>query len=795
MYYLNEEMSSTNSIYSIGGGPVPPSIAVPDVFRCPIGANIMRDPVTDPTDGKTYDRVNIEQWLAQHSTSPQTRQHLTIAMLVPNRALKDMIDAALASGMTDSSGGTAVSFFASAASAAARAGGIAEPVAAPVIPPVTLEITRVPGTNLYHVVLSAADMGRDNTLPLATECVLDISGSMGSSSVDESRYGEEAAAAFSRSDLVQHAMRVTVEGSISHQSIGMTLFDHVAVDALPIMQMSVDSKFRARDAIRMIVPNGGTYIYGGLEMGLKKLEVTAHTDRTAGIKRNYVMVLQTDGQTQNEPPAEGGSAGALSTWMRTHPDISLTVHTLGYGFGDSLDTALLQRISTAGKGMCLYISDGNMVVTTVCHLMANCMSALYTNVRIRIPETGTVVELGDLRGGKTRSTVIEISTPNFTVEVTSDTGTTIATKVIDAATVPVATVEAEVTYIRLGLIQAIRDALTMARSSDFASATHVIDAWYARASGSTATAHPTVKAMLTDVKHTDTTKGQVRLAVTSAPNFQRWGQHFLPQALCQYTYEWATNFKDDYSADCRTGTMKVIYDDLVRTGLGLPPPVASRAAQASASARAASQAAYTPAAIARAMATGSSAMYNAGGGCWAPGTLVLMTDGVTRKLIEDIRRGDVVWTPTGPAVVEHAIEMNRYAPMQLMCKYQNKLLITPWHPVMENNVWYQPADFQNPVDMPMRTVYNMVLSKGHIVNVNSILSCTLGHGFTGDVIGHNFFGTKECILIALSTLPGFDIGRPIFTNLVAIKDAFTGQITAWVDDIDDYSDMPALILC
>ena len=77
------------------------SAAVPDVFRCPIGSNVMRDPVIDPTDGKTYDRANIEQWLAQHHTSPQTRQHLTSAMLVPNRALKDTIDAALASGMTD----------------------------------------------------------------------------------------------------------------------------------------------------------------------------------------------------------------------------------------------------------------------------------------------------------------------------------------------------------------------------------------------------------------------------------------------------------------------------------------------------------------------------------------------------------------------------------------------------------------------------------------------------------------------------------------------------------------------
>ena len=134
---MSHASSSAIGGSSIGGATGVASITVPDVFRCPIGANIMRDPVTDPTDGKSYDRANIVQWLAQHSTSPQTRQHLTVAMLVPNRALKDMIDAALATGMTDSSGGGAapapaaapVSFF---ASAAAGGGAASMPAAAPV---------------------------------------------------------------------------------------------------------------------------------------------------------------------------------------------------------------------------------------------------------------------------------------------------------------------------------------------------------------------------------------------------------------------------------------------------------------------------------------------------------------------------------------------------------------------------------------------------------------------------------------------------------------------------------------
>jgi hypothetical protein len=81
----------------------------------------------------------------------------------------------------------------------------------------------------------------------------------------------------------------------------------------------------------------------------------------------------------------------------------------------------------------------------------------------------------------------------------------------------------------------------------------------------------------------------------------------------------------------------------------------------------------------------------------------------------------------------------------------------------------------------------MVLSQGHVIDVNGILSCTLGHNFTGDVIQHDFFGNKERIIAALSVQPGFDIGRPVFADLVAIKDSYTGLITGWIDD------MPPLI--
>ena len=65
-------------------------LPVPESFKCPISGVLMVEPVIDP-DGHTYDRSNIERWLARNRKSPITRKPLKSEMLTPNRALADSI--------------------------------------------------------------------------------------------------------------------------------------------------------------------------------------------------------------------------------------------------------------------------------------------------------------------------------------------------------------------------------------------------------------------------------------------------------------------------------------------------------------------------------------------------------------------------------------------------------------------------------------------------------------------------------------------------------------------------------
>lgn len=60
-------------------------------FFCPITNEMMSDPVID-SEGNTFERGAIEEWLRSDGTSPLTRSPMNIRDLRPNRALKDAID-------------------------------------------------------------------------------------------------------------------------------------------------------------------------------------------------------------------------------------------------------------------------------------------------------------------------------------------------------------------------------------------------------------------------------------------------------------------------------------------------------------------------------------------------------------------------------------------------------------------------------------------------------------------------------------------------------------------------------
>ncbi|KAG5032052.1 hypothetical protein AAZX31_06G175500 [Glycine max] len=67
------------------------SCVVPEDFRCPISLEIMTDPVTI-SSGQTYNRASIQKWFnSGNLICPKTREKLASTELVPNTALKKLI--------------------------------------------------------------------------------------------------------------------------------------------------------------------------------------------------------------------------------------------------------------------------------------------------------------------------------------------------------------------------------------------------------------------------------------------------------------------------------------------------------------------------------------------------------------------------------------------------------------------------------------------------------------------------------------------------------------------------------
>eukprot|EP01025_Chloroclados_australasicus_P024507 TRINITY_DN24576_c0_g2_i5.p2 TRINITY_DN24576_c0_g2~~TRINITY_DN24576_c0_g2_i5.p2 ORF type:complete len:194 (-),score=9.95 TRINITY_DN24576_c0_g2_i5:186-767(-) len=73
----------TNAVIGLEG--------IKELLVCPLSGSLMREPVV-ATDGYTYDRTAIENWLLTQTTSPITNEQFHSLLLIPNRSIMGIID-------------------------------------------------------------------------------------------------------------------------------------------------------------------------------------------------------------------------------------------------------------------------------------------------------------------------------------------------------------------------------------------------------------------------------------------------------------------------------------------------------------------------------------------------------------------------------------------------------------------------------------------------------------------------------------------------------------------------------
>jgi len=253
--------------------------------------------------------------------------------------------------------------------------------------------------------------------------------------------------------------------------------------------------------------------------------------------------------------------------------------------------------------------------------------------------------------------------------------------------------------------------------------------------------------------------------------FDKWGYRFIPSLSGAHRTQQCNNFKDPGVQHYSGVLFESIRDELNDIFNSLPPPVASikHSDYGITNSPSNIRNIYTTP-----RAPVSMASYNNNtSGCFSGECSVLMFDN-SLKLVKDIRVGDNVMLPdTTCATVTHVTKVkcqnNKVNLTQI-----GDLLITPWHPILMNNVWTFPNSVGFIESHTHEYVYNFVLNVGHIVTVNGIKCVTLGHGFTdNDVITHEYFGTNK-VINDLDKLPTNFEGSIIIDNIT--RDAVSGLI-------------------
>ena len=690
----------------------------PNEFYCPITFGLMQDPVI-AADGHTYEREAIEQWLVNNITSPKTNLPLPSTNLIPNIALRNTIRDMLAKQPLHFQTPKLVGKFANKA----------------------LVAKAYPADAAVHLTVKAEEP--EARQPIVLLAIVDTSGSMGESTDDEK---SAEAYGFSRLDLVKHTVRTMAAVLGDDDMLSIITYSTNAQIVLRPTRMNKEGKARVEAALEYVQPDSQTNIFEGLRHAME----IANTDELAG--RNIVGLLLTDGFPNINPPR--GILYELQN--RITMKNPWTLHTFGFGY--KLDSKLLADLALWGNGLFGFIPDATMVGTIFINFLASVLATAARNPELTFDGKPLYIHNSLLQGGQDYEMVIPYSGQEIK---------------LNGQVVPL---EAEPIGCNFALahdqlIETLEQAIGIECSTKSGSSAEKLSALAAKFAASS---DPRIVAFSRDLKGSDP-EGQLGLAV-SPNHFGKWGEHYLRSYLRAQKLQMCLNFKDPGVQIYGGPLFKELQDVAEKAFCGLPPPTPSVAAQP--------KGYYGGGGPVPVYSTPQSmaSFYNSGGGCFHGENRVLMADG-SRKAIKDVNPEDMVWTPEGPANVVCLVTIGSKRPAQTMVQI-NGLCITPWHPIRlkAGGPWVFPADHYLFGERLIQTVYNFVLTKGHVVDVEGFECITLAHGFQEPVAKHDYFGTSA-VLNDLAKQPGYFQGRPVYQNLVAKKDPATGLIVGWFDDV------------
>ena len=326
-----------------------------DILTCSITSNIMIDPVTG-SDGHTYERSAITEWLTRKGTSPITREEMRIEDLVANKKAKQVIELFKCSSSIP-----------------------VNTILPCCVVGKTDEIQKPEHKMLYcgngmsHYSVS---IGNDpNLIQYGKDIILviDRSGSMGAAATAKNTDGSVKENGLSVMDITKHAAKTVVHSLRPQDRLAIVLFDDlikVLVELSHVTETTLDMILCQIDSIK---PRGQTNIWGALECAMRLINTRDD------ISRNGSIIFCTDG-IPNISPARG----EVETLRRKIVEVNFTTPINFFGFGYNLEKGLLYDLANVGRGMKCFIPDGSMIGTVFVYATSNILSTVAVNVKLNI---------------------------------------------------------------------------------------------------------------------------------------------------------------------------------------------------------------------------------------------------------------------------------------------------------------------------------------------------------------------------------------------------------------------------
>jgi len=354
----------------------------------------MEDPVI-ATDGYTYERTAIENWLLANGTSPQTREPMSANSLVTNRAIADMIQEHLDSNKTETnnddnaSPAAATSNHSDDESDSNEGDGTKRTFLPDELETftakthATLHIVHShntsniePSSVRVHIKTpdpSVEYVDTSITTPNHVCCVIDVSGSMGLPATSKDESGNPAIdMGLNILDVVKFSTNVIAQSLNSQDMLSIITYGDRADVALPPTFMTLGGKKMVKTTLKTMPLQSRTNLFAGIKLGI----TTANKIGNEFI--NSIFVL-TDGIPTEHPPL--GYERSLYKILSRSP-IFGTLSTFGFGY--QLDSKLLVNIANIGGGYYSFIPDSGMVGTCFINAVANCRCAFGVQPMLKI---------------------------------------------------------------------------------------------------------------------------------------------------------------------------------------------------------------------------------------------------------------------------------------------------------------------------------------------------------------------------------------------------------------------------